>query len=244
MFNRPEFDELIQRHILEMSNDLELRDRAMRLMISACKYDYAYHHTWLGLPIIQLPEDIVRNQELFWADRPEAIIETGVAWGGSIVLHASLMELAGGTGKVVAVDRVLPKHLTNEIMKFPFSSRIHLIEGDSIDPKVIEAVRSEIDGAKRVAVFLDSNHSHSHVLAELREYSKFVTKGQHLTVYATAIEKMPVSNTKKRPWGPGANPMTAIKIFLHETSRFVPDEKWSRKTLVTFAPDGRLLCVE
>jgi cephalosporin hydroxylase len=110
------------------------------------------------------------------------------------------MELAGN-GKVVAVERVLPFHVRVDNMKFSFSHRIHLIEGDSIDSEVVEAVKSEIGSSDKVAVFLDSSHSHDQVLAELRVYAGLVTKGQHVTVYATAIEQLPTANHRPRPWG-------------------------------------------
>lgn len=243
MFNRSEFEAEKQNQVAEMIKDKGLQKRAVEFLVDSDKYGYAYQQSWLGMPIIQLPEDIIATQELFWADQPDVVVETGVAWGGSVVLHASLMELAG-KGKVVAVDRVLPPHLRADIMKFPFSHRIHLIEGDSIDKAVIKAVGAEVRPFDRVAVFLDSNHSHDHVLAELRAYGNLVTKGQHLTVYATGIERMPVSKHRPRPWGPGANPMTALESYIGETDRFVVDEVLDRKALISFVPRGRLLCVK
>lgn len=229
-------------HRAELGRDESLQKQALELVVSANKYEYAYMQSWLGMPIIQLPEDILITQEIFWADKPDVVIETGVAWGGSVVLHASLMELAGN-GKVLAVDQVLPTHLRAEIMKFPFSRRIHLIEGDSASACVFETIKAEIRTADKVAVFLDSNHSHDHVLAELRSLGKLVTKGQHLTVYATAIEKMPKSTHRTRPWAPGANPMTAIDAYLQESDRFIIDNDWDNRSLVSYAPKGRLLCV-
>ena len=243
MFNRLKFDAAKRLQITKMSKDKGLQARALEVMVESDRYGYAYQHTWLGMPIIQLPEDIMATQELFWADRPDIVIETGVAWGGSVVLHASLMALAG-KGKVIAVDRVLPAHLQSDIMKYPFSSRIHLVEGDSADVTVIETVRSGIRASDKVAVFLDSNHSHDHVLAELRAYGALVTQGQHLTVYATAIERMPISKYRVRPWGPGANPMTALEVYMGETDRFVVDEATDNKSLISFVPQGRLLCVK
>jgi cephalosporin hydroxylase len=243
MFIRSKFDIAKLAQAIEMSKDNALQKDALELIFDADKYAYAYQQTWLGMPIIQLPEDIVTTQELFWADKPEIIVETGIAWGGSIVLHASLMELAG-KGKVIAVDKVLPPHLTADIMKFSFSHRIHLVEGNSIDPSVVATVQSEIKNSNRVSVFLDSNHTHEHVLAELRAYGPLVTKGQHLTVYATAIENLPISKHRPRSWAPGDNPMTAIEAYMAETDRFTVDENINNKSLISFAPRGRLLCVK
>jgi cephalosporin hydroxylase len=243
MFDLTNFESQKRQQIIEMASDKVLYGQALELIIDSDKHGYAYWQTWLGMPIIQMPEDIITTQEIFWADRPDVVIETGIAWGGSIVLHASLMELAGN-GKVVAVDRTLPTHVRAAIMKFPFSSRIHLIEGDSIDTNVIEEVKSKIGPSDKVAIFLDSDHTHDHVLAELSAYGELVTKGQHLTVYATRIEEMPCSIHRPRPWGLGNNPMTALKFYLAENDRFVIDEGFARKTLISFAPKGRLICVK
>jgi cephalosporin hydroxylase len=243
MFNLTDFDAQKWQQIRGIENDKALHKQALEFILESDKHGYAYWQSWLGMPIIQLPEDIITTQEIFWADKPDVVIETGVAWGGSVVLHASLMELVG-KGKVVAVDRVLPTHLREAIMKFPFSHRIHLIEGDSIDKDVVDAVRSEICSADQVAVFLDSDHRHDHVLAELRSYGELVTKGQHLTAYATRIEQMPFSKHRPRPWGPGNNPMTALKFYMSETDRFVVDLAYARKTVISFVPEGRLICVK
>lgn len=243
MFNLTDFELQKTQQIDLMAKDVRLHGQALELIIESDKYGYAYWPTWLGVPIIQLPEDIITTQEIFWADLPDVIIETGIAWGGSVILHASLMELAG-KGRVIAIDRVMPNHVREAIMKFPFSKRIHLIQGDSVDRRVIEEVKSKINPSDATAVCLDSDHSHDHVLAELHAYGELVTIGQHLTVYATRIEEMPVSQHRPRSWGPGNNPMTAVRSYLVEGNRFVIDELYSRKSFLSFAPEGRLLCVK
>lgn len=243
MFDRTEFEAFKLRCGLEMGGDEKLQQQALEFVVSAQRYDYAYMRTWLGMPIIQLPEDILITQEIFWADKPDIVIETGIAWGGSVILHASLMELAGN-GKVLGIDKVLPVHVRDELMKYPFSRRIHLIEGDSASEEVFEAVKAEIGLADKISVFLDSNHTHEHVLSELRSFGKLVTKGQHLTVYATAIENMPKSTQRPRPWAPGASPMTAIAAYFAETDRFIIDEGFDNTSLVSYVPKGRLLCIK
>jgi cephalosporin hydroxylase len=145
---------------------------------------------------------------------------------------------------VVAVDRILPAHIKKAIMKFPFSHRIHLIEGDSVDAKVINEVKSKIYPSDKVSVFLDSDHTHDHVLAELHAYGDMVTKGQHLTLYATRIEEMPYSKHRPRPWGQGNNPMTALKLYLSENDRFIIDRYYSQRALISFASDGYVKCVK
>lgn len=243
MFNLTEFESQKLQQIKGMAGDKSLYKQALDLIIDSDKHGYAYLQTWLGMPIIQLPEDIINTQEMFWTDQPDVVLATGIAWGGSIVLYASLMELAG-KGNVVAVDRILPAHIKKAIMKFPFSHRIHLIEGDSVDSKVINEVKSKICPSDKVSVFLDSDHTHDHVLAELRAYGEMVTKGQHLTVYATRIEEMPYSKHRPRPWGRGNNPMTALKLYLSENDRFIIDRNYSERTLISFAPDGHIKCVK
>ncbi len=195
------------------------------------------------MPIIQLPQDILITQEIIWQCKPDLIIETGIAWGGSVVLHAALLELLGN-GQIVAVDSALPAHVKAEIMKYPFSKRIHLIEGDSVDMATIEKIKERyVSPDKTVAAFLDSNHTHDHVLKELRAYGPLVTPGQYMTVYATAIENMPRSSYRKRAWGPGNSPLSAIEAYLGETNRFQVDSFLDMKPLCTFAPKGRLKCI-
>jgi cephalosporin hydroxylase len=241
-FDRKEFDIKKLNLIKEQSLDPALKKLANDFTLKSDEYGYAYHWTWLGLPIIQLPQDILINQEIVWRCKPDVIIETGVAWGGSVVFHAALMELLGN-GQVIAVDSFMPHHIKAEIMKYPFSSRIHLIEGNSVDLDTIAKVKDFIPSNKKVAAFLDSNHSHEHVLKELRAYGPMVTPGQYLTVYATAIENMPRSNHRPRTWGPGDSPMSAILEYLKESSRFRIEEEIDMKALCTFSPRGRLRCI-
>lgn len=241
-FDRIEFERQKLVSIKSQSKDPALKKLANEFVLESDKYGYAYHWTWLGLPIIQLPQDILITQEIIWQCKPDLIIETGIAWGGSVVMHAAMLELLGN-GHIVAVDSALPVHVNAEIMKYPFSKRIHLIEGDSLDIATIEKIKSFVSPDKTVAVFLDSHHTHDHVLKELRAYGPLVTPGQYMTVYATAIENMPRSSYRKRTWGPGNSPLSAIKAYLGETNRFQVDSFLDMKSLCTFAPKGRLKCI-
>ena len=207
------------------------------------RHKYAYNFTWLGRPLIQLPQDMVAVQELVWAVKPDLIIETGVAHGGSLIYSASLLELIGGAGRVIGVDIDIRAHNRVEIEKHPLARRIKLIQGSSVDRGVIRQVREAARGCERVMVLLDSNHTHKHVLQELRGYSPMVTKGSYLVVFDTLIEDMPGDLIKDRPWGKGNNPKTAVWEFLKKNRRFAVDKDVEAKLLLTVAPDGYLKCI-
>lgn len=207
------------------------------------RHKYAYNFTWLGRPLIQLPQDMVAVQELVWRVKPDLIIETGVAHGGSLIYSASLLELIGGAGRVVGVDIDIRAHNRAEIENHPLARRIQLIQGSSVDHSVIRQVRETARGCERVMVLLDSNHTHEHVLQELRGYSPLVTKGSYLVVFDTLIEDMPDDLIKDRPWGKGNNPKTAVWEFLKKNRRFVVDKDVEAKLLLTVAPDGYLKCI-
>ena len=130
------------------------------------------------------------------------------------------------------------------ISAYPFSRRIHLIEGSSTDEAVFEQVKSRIAPDAKVAVVLDSNHTHDHVLAELRLYGPLVTPGQYLICADTIVEHIPEQEHRPRPWGPGNNPKTALDAYLAETDRFEPDQYTNDKLLVTCSPGGYLRCAK
>lgn len=176
--------------------------RALEVSVDADRYEYSYQWTWLGLPIIQMPPDVLATQEIIWDRRPQLIIETGIARGGSVVLSASILQLIG-EGRAIAVDIDIRPHNRDAIEDHPVAGRIELIEGSSIDAAVVAQVAEVADGVERVMVILDSNHTHEHVLAELEAYGPLVTPGQFLIVADTAIEHIPVQSHRPRPWGPG-----------------------------------------
>lgn len=140
---------------------------------------YSYGFTWLGRPVIQLPEDLVRTQEVVWRTKPDVIVETGVAHGGSLVFYASLCELMG-SGRVIGVDIHIRPENRAAIEAHALASRITLIEGSSIDPATVGRVRSSIPAGSRVMVLLDSNHTKAHVAAELEAYAPLVTSGSYI----------------------------------------------------------------
>lgn len=207
------------------------------------RHKYAYNFRWMGRPIIQFPQDMIAMQELIWDIKPDLIIETGIAHGGSVLYYASLLELIGGEGYVLGVDIDIRAHNRAEIEAHPMSKRLQMIQGSSIDPQTVRQVAEHARGKKRVLLILDSNHTHEHVLAELRAYSPFVTKGSYMVVFDTLLEDMPDDLLGDRPWGKGNNPKTAVREFLLESNRFEIDERMVSKLLITVAPDGYLRCV-
>lgn len=206
-------------------------------------YKYHYHFTWLGRPIIQLPQDIVAVQEIIWRVQPDLIIETGVAHGGSLILSASMLELLGGDRRVLGIDVALRPNNEVLIKEHPLAKRIDLIAGSSIDEQVISRVREAAENRRRVMVILDACHSHAHVLRELQLYSPFVTAGSYLIVFDTLIDLLPDRLFCDRPWGPGNNPLTAVREFLRGCDQFEIDRSITDKLLLTAAPDGYLRCI-
>lgn len=208
------------------------------------QYKYSYNFDWLGLPIIQFPQDMIAVQEIIWNTRPDVIIETGVARGGSLVLSASILHLLNGDGKVIGIDIDIRPHNREAIENHPLAFRIDLVQGSSVDTSVFEQVRDLIKPGSKVMVILDSNHTHDHVLQELMLYSTLVTKDCYLIVMDTVVEHMPEHYFPDRPWGKSNNPKTATHEFLSSTDRFLIDEAIHNKLLITVAPDGYLKCVK
>lgn len=230
--------------ISTMADDTSLRTCSEDWLASITQHKYAYNFTWMGRPIIQLPQDMIAMQEIIWRVQPDLIIETGIAHGGSLVYYASLLELLGGDRLVVGVDVDIRAHNRAALETHPMIKRIRMIEGSSIDPQVVRQVADFAKDRTRVLVTLDSNHTHEHVRAELELYSPFVTRDSYMVVFDTVVEDMPKSLFPDRPWGPGNNPKTAVWDFLKSTDRFEIDRELESKLLLTVAPDGYLKCVK
>ena len=230
--------------IENMANDRNLRSLTNHWFIESCKYKYSYNFTWLGRPIIQFPQDVIAMQEIIWQVKPDLIIETGIAHGGSLIFYASMLELLGGNGQVLGIDIDIREHNRVEIEKHPMFKRIKMIEGSSIDDNVAQQVYDFAKNKKQVLVILDSNHTHNHVLKELQLYSPLVAKDSYLVVFDTVIEDMPEDFFSDRPWGKGNNPRTAVWEFLKTNDRFIIDKDIENKLLITVAPDGYLKCVK
>jgi cephalosporin hydroxylase len=238
------FAETNRKMIQEMSEDPQSAELTKKWFGMSLKHEYSYHFTWLGRPIIQYPQDIIALQEIIWQVKPDLIIETGIAHGGSLIFSASMMELLGGDGVVVGIDIDIRSHNRAEIEKHPLFRRITMIEGSSTDPAIAQEVYSLARQRKKVLVVLDSMHTHDHVARELELYSPLVSSGSYLVVFDTVIEDLPSDSYPDRPWGKGNNPKTAVWEFLKKTDRFVIDREMENKLLITVAPDGYLKCVK
>jgi len=226
-----------------MSGDVHLNQLSRRWFDKSFKYEYSFHFRWLDRPIIQFPQDIVALQEIIWKVKPDLIIETGIAHGGSIIFSASMLELIG-SGEVLGIDIDIRQHNRAEIEKHPMYKRITMIEGSSIKNNVVKKVYQQAKGKKKVMVLLDSCHTHEHVLKELKLYSPLVRKDSYIVVFDTMIEEMPENSFPKRPWYKGNNPKTAVKEFLKNNKRFKVDKEIQNKLLISSCPDGYLKCVK
>ncbi|POR47344.1 cephalosporin hydroxylase [Bosea psychrotolerans] len=238
-----EFEIEKRKYIEALGQDVELRQLTKAWFERASKQRYSYHFTWLGRPVIQFPQDLIAMQELIWAIKPELIIETGVAHGGSLIFSASILEMLGGVGEVVGIDIDIRAHNRKAIEEHPMSKRITLIEGNSCSADVLEQVEKHAAGKSRVLVILDSNHTKDHVARELELYHHFVMPGSYLLVFDTVIDDMPDSFSAERPWGPGNGPKVAVLEFLAKNKRFSADLSIDDKLQITVAPNGFLRCV-
>ncbi|WP_438284268.1 cephalosporin hydroxylase family protein [Pseudomonas alabamensis] len=224
--------------IAEQGQSQTLKQLARDFYDESAKHKYTYHFSWMGRPIIQLPQDMIAMQELVWRIQPDLIIECGVAHGGSIIYYASLLQLLGH-GEVLGIDVDIRAHNRQAIESHPMAHRITLFEGSSIDLAMVERVRAHAQG-KRVMVVLDSNHTHAHVLEELRHYAPLVSVDSYCVVMDTVVEDMPADAFPDRPWGHGDNPKTAVWAFLEENGDFQIDQTVQDKLLLTVASDGYL----
>lgn len=224
-----------------MGRDEELRRKSLDWMLHADRYKYTYNFTWMGRPIIKFPADMVIQQELMWQLKPDLVIETGIAHGGSIVFSASMMEMMGIDGEVVGIDIDIRAHNRALIESHPMMKRISLYEGSSTSPGIVEQVKKHLDGKKCVMVVLDSLHSHAHVYDELKLYAPMVTVGSYCILPDTFIEFFPKGYySGTRPWDVGDNPYTAMKQYLSETDLFEIDQSLTAKAMITETIDGYL----
>jgi cephalosporin hydroxylase len=238
------FRQEVQGNIRGLAEDKDVQALSRIWAREVTRHRYTYNFTWMGRPIIQTPQDMVAMQEIIWSVRPDLIIETGIAHGGSLIYYASLLELLGADGYVLGIDIDIRSHNKAEIDGHSMRKRIQMIEGSSVDATTVAAVKKHAEGKKRILVVLDSNHTHDHVLQEMQHYGPLVTKDSYLVVFDTLLEDMPADLVVNRPWGPGNNPKTVVWEFLKQNDRFVIDRDIESKLLITVAPDGYLKCVK
>jgi len=238
------FEQECRDEIKAMAQSARLHAATKQWFDLANNKKYSYHFKWLGLPIIQYPQDMVAMQELIWQVKPDLIIEAGVARGGSVIFYASMVKLMDIDCEVVGVDIDIRSHNRKAIEDHYLSEYITLIQGSSIDESVVSQVSEKAVDKKNVMVVLDSNHTHEHVLQELKAYAPLVSRGSYCVVFDTVIEDMPDNYFSDRPWGVGNNPKTAVHEYLKTTDRFEIDESIHNKLLITVAPDGYLKCIK
>jgi cephalosporin hydroxylase len=239
----------LKQRVQQQAVDSNITQPAKDFFTRSHQLQYSYNFSWLGRPIIQYPQDIVAFQELVFNIRPDLIIETGIAHGGSLVLSASmlcLLDVMEGLDpresprKVVGVDIDIRRHNRQALNDHPLRFKMELIEGSSIDPAIIEQVRSHVRGGESLLVSLDSNHTHEHVLAELNAYADLVSVGSYCIVFDTVIEDLPAGSFPDRPWDVGNNPKTAVYEWLKNHPEFEIDKDIDNKLLISVAPDGYL----
>lgn len=235
-----EFIEEKKQRIKSYASNQSLQAAAKTFNTESNKSQYSYNFTWMGRPIIQYPQDMIAMQEIIWEIKPDLIIETGIAHGGSLIYYASLLELIGN-GEVLGIDIDIRQHNRKEIEKHPMFKRIKMIEGSSIDEVIVDKVKEIADGNKKIVVCLDSNHTHEHVLNELKYYSPLVSVNSYIIVFDTIVEDLPEGYfSQKRPWGIGNNPRTAVDEFLKNNDNFIIDKSIDNKLLISVTPCGYL----
>jgi cephalosporin hydroxylase len=249
------FFQEVHEHIQGQAEDHDLQALSRMWTRDVARHKWSYNFQWMGRPAIQFPNDAWAMQELIWKVRPDLIIESGIAHGGSLIYYASLLAMldmcdAVESGvpyhpkqtrrKVLGLDIDIRAHNRQAIEQHPMSNWVHMIQGSSIEQETIEQVHNFAKGYTAILVSLDSNHTHDHVLAELKAYASLVTRGSYCVVFDTIVEDMPAALAADRPWGPGNNPKTAVWEYLKTHPEFTIDTGIHHKLLITVAPDGYL----
>ncbi|MDO9318882.1 MAG: cephalosporin hydroxylase family protein [Gammaproteobacteria bacterium] len=250
-----QFAQEVEENIKGLGADYELQALSRNWTQEVARHKWSYNFRWMDRPAIQFPNDAWAMQELIWRVKPDLIIESGIAHGGSLIYYASLMAMldmcdaveAGVScdpkqtkRKVIGLDIDIRDHNRLAIEQHPMSNWIQMIQGSSTAPDTVSQVKNIAKNYKRILVSLDSNHTHGHVLAELEAYAPLVTTGSYCVVFDTIIEEMPAELSIDRPWGPGDNPKTAVWKYLQSHPEFEIDKCIQHKLLITVAPDGYL----
>jgi cephalosporin hydroxylase len=254
--NHPQqFDEEVQSRLAALGQDEVLQKATADWIRASLPNKYSYNFSWLGRPIIQYPQDMVAVQEMIWRVKPDLIVETGIAHGGSLILSASMLALLDiceaaqarhnfdpkkSRRKVLGIDIDIRAHNQAAIAAHPLASYIEMIQGSSVKADIVNQVHARARQCTTVMVFLDSNHTHSHVLEELMAYAPLTSKDSYCVVFDTIVERLPKSAFDDRPWGPGNNPMTAVDAYLADHPEFEIDTSMDNKLQITVAPRGYL----
>ncbi|MDG4474803.1 cephalosporin hydroxylase family protein [Thiovibrio frasassiensis] len=261
------FEDQVKTNLANLSKDSALAGLSNIWIREALRYNYSHNFSWLGRPIIQIPQDVYALQEIIWEVKPDLIIETGIAHGGSLIMSASMLALldyceaieqgcacrpSESKRRVLGIDIDIRSHNRTAIEGHPLAHLVKMIEGSSVDPKVVGQVLAEAGSHKKIVVCLDSNHTHDHVLAELQAYAPLTSSGSYCIVWDTGVEDLPDGFCSNRPWGKGNNPKTAVWEYLRQLEanvhiaadglplKFEIDKMIESKVMITAAPDGFL----
>ena len=270
MSQNKEFQDFVASNIERIGEDAAFLGFSSIWIRECIRLNYAQNFTWLGRPIIQVPQDIYAIQELIWSVRPDLIIETGIAHGGSLVMSASMLALldysdavqAGTTldprsrdRMVVGVDIDIRPHNRTGVEVHPLAHKIQMLQGSSIDPQIVDQVKAIAINYDRILLFLDSNHTHDHVLGELEAYAPLTSIRSYCVVWDTGVEDLPADFCRDRPWGKGNNPKTAVSEYLRRLKEegrrafdgaalnFRIDKTIENKIVITASPGGFLVRV-
>ncbi len=240
-----EFENEVEERLKLNSDNKPFQDISNDFLVKSLEEKYSYNFSWMGRPVIQYPQDVFVMQEIIWDVKPDVIIETGIAHGGSLIFSASmlsLLETCGEieNGRVLGIDIDIRDHNKQAILDHPMSKKITMLEGSSIDEAIVNQVKEFASTGKKVLVCLDSNHTHDHVLAELNAYAELADIGSYCVVFDTVIEQLPQGSFPDRPWDKGDNPYTAVTEFLKTNDKFVIDQDIDNKVMVTVSPQGYL----
>ncbi|KAB7610070.1 cephalosporin hydroxylase [Amylibacter sp. SFDW26] len=250
-----DFVKEVEDRVASYVNEKEMRKAASDFMRASTQPKYCYNFSWQTRPIIQYPQDMVAVQEIIWDVKPDLIVEMGIAHGGSLIYNASILAMldmceaiedgrtidpAQSKRRILGVDIDIREHNRIEIEKHPMSSRIDMIQGSSIAPEIIQQVKDYAADYERILVCLDSNHTHSHVLAELEAYAPLTSVGSYCVVFDSIVEDLPEDMYPDRPWGPGDNPKTALWDYVERHPEFEIDKQMFEKLLISVCPDGFL----
>ena len=243
--------------VRQQGADATLKELTGKWIAKATEHKYCYHFEWLGRPVIQYPQDLIGVQQLLWTVQPDLIVETGIARGGSLIFYASILELIAQCGgnqnaKILGIDIDIRAHNREAILAHPMAKRIEMIQGSSVAKETIAQVQNFATMYKKILVCLDSNHTHSHVLEELKLYAPLVSRGSYCVVFDTIVEDLPENSGPNRPWGKTDNPKTAVWEYLKLVEKLAPlahdgaplrlviDRQIENQLLITVAPDGFL----
>ena len=234
------FKKEVEKNIANQGVNSSVKKAATEFITTSIDSKYSYNFSWMGRPIIQYPQDMIAMQEIIWQIKPDLIIETGIAHGGSLIYYASLLELIG-KGEIIGIDIDIREHNRTEIEKHPMAKRIKMFQGSSVSPDMAKLAKQLAAEKETVLVCLDSNHTHEHVLQELQIYAPLVSLNSYIVVFDTIVEDLPNEvYSQNRPWGVSNNPKTAVYEFLKENDSFEIDHSIDNKLLISVAPEGYL----